>query len=396
MLEQLGAVQLALREEDLVGWLLMSAGGQNPIAERLLGVDGALCRRRWFYWIPANGIPALLVPRAELGRFPSLPGESLPYASWPELRDGLARVLPGRGRIAMEYAPMGIDAQLSRVDAGTMELVRSYGPFVVGSESIVRRFTTQWSKADLDRFEESAGALSHLLGESFDGLREAIAAGAPPTEGELVGRVEELAAAAETRLNHEPRIAFGENTADPTYVVSPEGDRRVAEGDLVQITLGGGASGGPGVEAGACAFVGASAPAKITETHALVHGAAAAAFDLIRRRTAARRRVLGFEVDRAVRDVFAGAGLADAAPHRSGHGVAPRGDIASGTQLDSLETHDVRPIEPGYVFALHPGLYRGDFGLRLTTCFHVTENSVIEVAPDLDSALRMIPWITDH
>ncbi len=395
MLDQLGAVQLALREEDLVGWLLMSAGGQNPIAERLLQIDGATCRRRWFYWIPANGIPALVAHRAELARFPSLPGESIPFTSWPELRDALSRVLPARGRVAMEYSPMGIDPRLSRVDAGTMELVQSYGPYIVSSAVIVRRFTTRWSETHLKSFEDSAGALSGLLDQSFEWLGHVIAKGEPPTEMQAVERIIELANDVGMRLCHPPRVATGLNTADPTYIATGDSDRQVAEGDVVQITVGGAGPTGSSTAASSVAYVGATPPQEVLETHALIVRGADAALDLVRKRYAAGRRVLGFEVDRAVRDVFAGAGLAEMAPHRSGHGISPRGGIAPGTQLDSLEMHDVRPVEPGYVFVLHPGLYRESFGMRLATCFHVDPDGTLRVAPALDKAPRVLTWATD-
>jgi len=395
VLEQLGAVQLALREEDLVGWLLMSAGGQNPIAERLLRVDGATCRRRWFYWIPANGIPVLVAHRAEFARFPSLPGESILFASWPELRDALSRVLPARGRVAMEYSPMGIDPQLSRVDAGTMQLVQSYGPYIVCSAVIVRRFTTRWSETHLKSFEDSTGALSGLLDQSFEWLGHLVAKGEPPTEQVAVERIIELANDVGMRLCHPPRVATGPNSADPTYIATRESDRQVAEGDVVQITVGGAGPTGSSTAASAVAYAGAP-PAEVLETHALIVRAMHAALDLVRERYAAGRRVLGFEVDRAVRDVFAGAGLADMALHRSGHGISPRGGIAPGTQLDSLEMHDVRPVEPGYVFVLHPGLYRQSFGIRLATCFHVDQDGTLRVAPALDKAPRVLTWATDN
>ena len=61
------AVQGALREEGLDGWLLYDFHGSNPIARRLAGLDncGKMTTRRWFYVIPASGEPRKLMHAIE-------------------------------------------------------------------------------------------------------------------------------------------------------------------------------------------------------------------------------------------------------------------------------------------------------------------------------------------
>jgi len=381
VLDQLGDVQLALRDEELAGWLLVSAGGTNPVAERLLAIDGDACSRRWFYWIPADGIPVLIAHRAEVSRFPTLPGELIPFSSWPDLRDGLGRTLPNRGTIAMEYSPMGVDAELGRVDAGTLELVRSYGPRVVSSESLARRVAARWSDEEIESHLEAADALDALLDASFSWLDEAIASGRPPTERRLIERITELAESSGVELAQPARVASGQNSADPTHRPTDVTDKPVSRGDVVQITLVGALPNGSAAEVGDVAYVGDDTPKKIAEAHALVVGAIEAALDLLRERAIAGRRVLGFEIDRAVRDVLARASIGEGAVHRAGHGLMADGRVAPGTQLDGLEMHDVRPVEPGYVFSLHPGVYTEAWGIRVTTCFHIGREGNLEVTP---------------
>jgi Xaa-Pro aminopeptidase len=390
VLDRLGDVQLALRDEALVGWLLSSAAGSNPIAERLLGIDGDACRRRWFYFIPADGIPVLLAHRAELGRFPNLPGDVIAFASWPELRGGLDRTLPSRGPVAMEYSPMGVDPEIGRVDAGTLELVRSYGPVVTSSESLARRLAARWSDADLNAHVASAAAIETLFDEVFAWLGEQIVAGHPPTERRLIGRIVELAETAGLSLPVPPRVATGPNTRDPTYRPSKATDRSVGTGDLVQITLTAKLSGGASAEASDVGYVGDVVTSEIDEAHAILRRAVEAATALIRTRLLTGRRVLGFEIDRAARDVLVGAGLGAQAVHRMGHGLSVDGGIAPGAQLDGLEMYDTRPVEAGYVFVLHPAFYREAWGMRLSTCFHVDREGKLHVAPALRSGPRLL------
>ncbi len=390
MLERLGDVQLALRDEELTGWLLVSMGGVNPIAERLLSVDRSLCRRRWFYWIPADGIPVLLAHRAEVERFPSLPGEVLAFRSWPELRRGLERTLPARGIVAMEHSPMGLDADLGRVDAGTIALVQSYGPHVVSSEALTRRLMARWSDEELRSHHESADALAALLEASFLWLASAIADGQPPTERRLIARIDELAAAHDLTLVQPARVASGPNTSDPTHVPTDATDWPLRRGDLVSITVVGRAGGGAAAEIGQVAFVGTQVPPELADAYALTASAIREAIALVASRTEAGRRLLGFEVDRKTRDVFASGGAKDRVLHRAGHGLTPDGQVAPGTQLDGLEMHDTRPVEPGYLFVLHPGIYQAEWGMRLTTCFHLGRDGTLRVSYEIPKELRRL------
>ena len=58
---QLEAIQSALREHALDGWLFYDHHHRDPIAGRILGIDPhAHVTRRWYYFIPASGEPRSL------------------------------------------------------------------------------------------------------------------------------------------------------------------------------------------------------------------------------------------------------------------------------------------------------------------------------------------------
>src|SRR5204863_501232 len=63
-------------------------------------------------------------------------------------RGRLAKVLPRRGAVAMEHQDIGGNPDLSRVDGGTVELVRSYGPRVVSSADVANAFLGPWQESD--------------------------------------------------------------------------------------------------------------------------------------------------------------------------------------------------------------------------------------------------------
>src|ERR1700720_578894 len=124
----LSAVQAALREFGFDGWLLYDFRGLNVLARRVLGMPStAMLSRRWFYFIPAQGEPRKLVHRIEPASLAAYPGSTRVYLRWQELEAGVAELVKGGRRVAMEYVPRNANPYVSRVDAGTVELVRSCG-----------------------------------------------------------------------------------------------------------------------------------------------------------------------------------------------------------------------------------------------------------------------------
>src|SRR5580692_11273773 len=102
----LAAVQAAIRENGVDGWLLYDFRGLNVLARRVIGMTpDAHATRRWFYFIPASGEPRKLVHRIEQGVLDSLPGKAVAYSGWQELHKSLPKLLSGASTIAMQYSP---------------------------------------------------------------------------------------------------------------------------------------------------------------------------------------------------------------------------------------------------------------------------------------------------
>jgi hypothetical protein len=115
---QLDAIQTALRQAQVDGWLFYDHHHRDPIAYRILGLSEDLhITRRWYYFVPAIGEPRKLVHRVEGGRLDPLPGNPQLYSSWQELETGLKQLLSGAQRIAMQYSPRNAIMYVSMVDA---------------------------------------------------------------------------------------------------------------------------------------------------------------------------------------------------------------------------------------------------------------------------------------
>src|SRR6184192_223870 len=121
----LHAVQAALQQLGIDGWLLYDFRGLNVLARRVVGLgEGAILSRRWFYFIPAQGEPRKLVHRIESGRLDTLPGAKAVYSSWQELAAEIDALTRGAKKIAMQYSPNNAIMYVSLVDAGTIEMIR--------------------------------------------------------------------------------------------------------------------------------------------------------------------------------------------------------------------------------------------------------------------------------
>ena len=143
----IAAVQAALAADGIDGWLLYDFRGINPIAADVTAIGrqgGHLATRRWYYLIPAVGEPRGLVHKIEKNSLAHLPGSTARYAGRDQLESGLRTLLTGMRRVAMEYSPRCAIPYVSRIDAGTVELVRQAGPEVVSSGDLIQRFSAVW------------------------------------------------------------------------------------------------------------------------------------------------------------------------------------------------------------------------------------------------------------
>src|SRR4051812_30352400 len=149
--ERVAAIQKALQAANLDGWLFYDFRGSDPLAARILKLgEHASGSRRWFYYIPATGEPTKIVHSIERGKLDALPGRRAVYRGWEEQHALVAGAIQApaekrprssvKKRVAMQYSPNNDIPYISRVDAGTIELIRSFGVEIVTSAELVQQF----------------------------------------------------------------------------------------------------------------------------------------------------------------------------------------------------------------------------------------------------------------
>lgn len=377
------AVQGALKEEGLDGWLLYDFHGSNPIARRLTGLDNGakMTTRRWYYLIPATGEPRRLMHAIEPYNLDHMPGAKAIYSQRETLASGLRTLLSGLKRVAMEYSPNNAIPYISRVDAGTVEAVRAMGTDVVSSGDLVQRFEAVWSAEALKTHQAASEALYRIKDRAFDFVRETRRAGGAVTEIDvqraMVGWFEQEQIVSDAP----PVVAAQENAGNPHYMPTEAKHRRIGADEVVLLDLWGKlpVAGAVYADITWVGFTGDPAGTYVKAFNAARDGRDAAVA-LVKSRVAAGREVRGFEVDRACREVLERAGYGAQFIHRTGHSLGAEVH-GNGVHMDDYETHDERRLIAGTGFTIEPGVYTPEFGVRTEINMFIGDGTAAVTGP---------------
>jgi Xaa-Pro aminopeptidase len=378
------AVQAALKEEGLDGWLLYDFHGSNPIARRLTGLDlaGKMTTRRWYYVIPASGEPKKLVHAIEPFNLDHLPGGKTVYSQRQTLASGLQQVLGGLKRVAMEYSPGNAIPYISRVDAGTVEAVQQTGAAVVSSGDLVQRFEAIWTDEALQTHRAASDRLYRIKDRAFEFIRDARRNGRPLGEIDVQRKMVEWFADEGLVTDAPPVVGAQENAGNPHYMPTVEKHRAIGEAEVVLLDLWGKLP-DPGAVFADITWVGFTAP-QVPDRYVKAFNAARdgrdAAVALVKDAVASGRELRGFEVDRACRAVLEREGFGANFIHRTGHSLGTEVH-GNGVHMDDYETHDERRLIPGTGFTIEPGVYSKEFGVRTEINMFIGERAATVTGP---------------
>ncbi|MGH7209059.1 MAG: M24 family metallopeptidase [Nitrospiraceae bacterium] len=389
--QRLAEIQQALRDiPGLDGWLFYDFRGSDPLAYRVLRLDPTRhITRRWYYWVPSQGTPVKLLHRIEPHTLDELPGDIMWYVSWDEQRANLKRILQGMKRIAMQYSPMNAIPYIARVDAGTIELIRSYGIEVATSADLVQRFEAVWTDRQLASHKYAAAKLRRIVDEAFRHIASMVAKRKPLTEYGLQQHILARITAHGLTTATPPIAAVNAHSADPHYSPPAKGSARIARGDLVLIDLWAKKPTAGSVYADITwtGHVGPLVPHRQREIFEIVREARDTALAFVRTRVAAGQFPCGWEVDEVCRKVIKDAGYGDRFLHRTGHSIGEEVH-GNGANIDSLETQDSRRLMPRTCFSIEPGIYLpGQFGIRSELDVYVSDHEAIVFGQPLQTEI---------
>lgn len=373
-------IQQALKSEGLDAWLFYFFHGNDPLATHILRLsESHFVSRRWFYLIPAVGEPQKLVHRIEMDALDAAPGNKIVYLGWRELEQKLNEILKPHKRIAMQYSANNAIPYISRVDAGTLELIRSIGCDVVSSADLVQMFEARWTPAQLKTHTHAVENLRTIVFDAFSRIASDIRANKKVTEFDIQqfisNRFDELG-----MVSNSPCIvAVNEHSGSPHYQPTADKHSEIKKGDFVLLDIWAKLK-QPADAVYAditwTGYVGESVPQKYTDIFNIVAGARDAAVDFIRKAIAEKRTIHGWEVDDVTRKHIADRGHGENFVHRTGHSIGLEVH-ANGANIDNLETKDERRLIPNTCFSIEPGIYLPEFGVRSEIDVYISETEVI-------------------
>jgi Xaa-Pro dipeptidase len=366
-------IQKALAEADMDGWLFYSFRESDPIAANILGTGGGghIATRRWFYLIPRLGEPVKIVHSIEREVLDHLPGKKLIYLPWQQLHEHIRGSLLGLTNrrspiVAMQYSPGGAIPYLSRLDAGTAELIRSFGVEIVTSADLVNRFESAWNDDQLAEHDAAARGLYDVVHQAFEEIGRRLRGSEHTTEYDIQQFILERFDERGLISRDPPIVAVNANSASPHYEPTSQVNSVIRADDFVLIDLWAKTKQPGSVYADITwtGFAGSSVPKEVQQVFGVVRDARDAAVRYVTEAFQDGRGIFGWQVDDVCRAVIKDAGYGQYFIHRTGHNIHTEVH-GNGANIDNLETRDERAIIPRTCFSIEPGIYlEGKFGVR--------------------------------
>jgi Xaa-Pro aminopeptidase len=319
--------------------LLVSPG---PDLRYLTGYEAMPLERLTCLVLPADGTPALIVPRLELPAAQASPAGAgdIELVPWDETDDPYA-LIADRLR---DVWRVGLDNHMwaEKVLAFRRAMPRVEQEL---AGTVLGELRMRKTPDEIESLRRAGAAIDAVHRQVGDWLRPG------RTEREVGADIADAILAAGHATVDFVIVASGPNGASPHHELS---DRVINVGDPVVIDIGGMMPDGYRSDSTRTYSVG-EPPADFVAYYAVLLAAQTAQCEAI------RPGITAEQLDAVGRDIITDAGYGEHFIHRTGHGIG-------------LEPHEepyivagsTRPLEPGMAFSIEPGIYRsGEHGARI-------------------------------
>ena len=280
---------------------------------------------------------------------------------------------------------------MSRVDAGTIELVRASGAEVVSSGDLIQQFEATWDDAQWQMHLDAEKVTISAYDVAWGLIAERVRSGGTVRETEVQSAIMGHFHRHGLTTYSPPIVGVGPHSGDPHYEPLAGKDATIGRGDFVLVDLWAKLDRPRAVysDLTRMGFVGDVVPKKYEEIFTVVARARDAAIACVREAYAAARTLHGWEVDAAGRKVIDEAGYGAQFIHRIGHNIGQEVH-GNGANMDNLETHDERLVLKRTCFSIEPGSYFAEFGVRSEVNVFVDRNGGVHVTGGLQTKVLPI------
>lgn len=335
--ERLAQVAEAVRAKGL-DVLLLTPG---PDLRYVTGYDAKQLERLTCLAVPAGSDPFLLVPQLELKAAQASPAGALDLEilTWGETEHpfGMIRAAVGSPRsVALSDRMWALHVlQFKDIFPAAEQYLAS---------TVLSPLRMRKSAAEIEALRAAGAAIDRVHANVPRWLRAGL------TERQVGAMIAEAILAEGHAQVDFVIVGSGPNAASPHHEVS---DRVIEDGDVVVVDIGG------TMPSGYCSdctrtYVVGHVPHDFSKYYDVLFRAQEAATASV------RPGVTAESVDRAAREIIAGAGYGEWFIHRTGHGIG----LESHEDPYIVEGNTI-PLEPGMAFSIEPGIYPGPYGARI-------------------------------
>src|SRR5439155_22810802 len=128
---------------------------------------------------------------------------------------------------------------VSRVDAGTVELVRQSGAEVVSSGDLIQRFAAVWDAERIAMHQEASESLYRVKDKAFEAVARRLRDGVSTTEYDIQQLMAGWFRDEGLMTDSDPNVSAAENSGNPHYLPTAGSHRLIRPGEDVLLDLWG-------------------------------------------------------------------------------------------------------------------------------------------------------------
>lgn len=391
----LNSIQQAIRSYKFDGWLFYDFHGNDKISLSILNVSSDPAQyNRWFYYVPARGIPVKILHSFDLNLLDHLPGRKQVYFSWQELEDKLKLCFKPKQKIAVQYSPRNAIPYLSRLDAGTFELLKSFKIKPVSSANLVQLCEARLTKGQVNTHINAAKLLHSINKKSVQFIKKQINDHLEINDCIIQDFIVKQLEKNGLIFDRKPKVACGTNTGNPHYVPVEKKPDPIFPGKLLQLQISGKLKEERSVYAviSWVYYLDKNVPEKLQQIFAVISEARDLAVDNIDNAIKKGKKIQGWKIDDDVSKFLTEAGYKQYILHNTGHSLGTN-LYGNGANIDNLETKEDRELIAGTCFTIEPGLYFSDYGMQTGINLYIDNEGTHVYTQPVQQ--EIIPILTD-
>src|SRR5271169_3735601 len=266
-------------------------------------------------------------------------------------------------KLVMQYSPNNQIPYISLVDAGMLDLLRSFGKEIDTSANLVARFEATLTDAQIATHYKAQAKIDQITASAFQEIGRRARNGGTH-EFEIQQWIMEAFRRENLIAEDPPNVSVNAHSGDPHYEPTSATSAPINPGDFVLLDIWAKCDQPDGVyyDITWTGVIGTPSD-KQRELFGIVRDARDVGIRTVQQAFEAKKKIHGWEVDQAVREFIGGKGYGQYFIHRTGHSIG-RDIHANGANLDNLETKDDREVLPNTCFSVEPGIYLPEFGVR--------------------------------